>query len=117
MVSAILAILFYFGFAIFVTVGQHKPLIMFASIFFTASFLVVLGSMLAVSILGIQGKTQTAREADIPEQPGITHAPKDLRTAPADPTEELLKWKKLLDAGAISQDDYDKKKEDILSRY
>ena len=116
MVSAILSILFYFGFAIVVTAAQRKPLVLLTSLCFTSSFLVVLASMLAVSILGIRGKTQDALTDEVPEQPGLTHTPKDLRLAKEDPAQELLKWKELLDKGAITQDDYDKKKDEILNR-
>ena len=51
-----------------------------------------------------------------PQQMPATGTPVDAQQTPAgqDPTEKLLQMKKLLDAGAISQEEYDKVKAEVL---
>ena len=48
------------------------------------------------------------------QAPAQTEAPAQAAPASEDPTEKLLNAKKLLDAGAISQEDYDKLKAQLL---
>ena len=123
MVAAILGAAFYLVFSILVIINSHIPSVLVTGICFTTSFLVILGSMLAISLVGIkQGKEQAAatEAVAVEEKPAVAKVEpvKKVEEKPAevDVTEELLKWKKLLDAGAITQEDYDKKKADILNR-
>ena len=58
-----------------------------------------------------QGANMLGAVSNMPQQPAQPAQP----AAPAeDPTEKLLNAKKLLDAGAITQEDYDKIKAQVL---
>ena len=81
------------------------------SIFYGLSVLTIVGTSLAIAIIGIKKPEQEPEE-----QPGLTHTPKSLRLSKEDPIEEIKKWKELLDSGALTQEEFDAKKEEILNR-
>ena len=113
---AILAIFFYVGFFIFVVIDYmvgkvQTPYFIPYSIFYGVSVLTIVGTSLAIAIIGIKKPEQEPEE-----QPGLTHTPKSLRLSKEDPIEEIKKWKELLDSGALTQEEFDAKKEEILNR-
>lgn len=117
LVAAILAIVFFFGLFIFSLIdflvgSKDNSLYALYSVFFGLSVLVVVGSMLAVSIMGIQG----GEEDEVQEQPGLTHTPKSLKLSKDGGADELLKWKELYDKGALTEQEYQEKKDEILNR-
>lgn len=66
------------------------------------------------NMMGAATQAQAAQPMAAPAAPGMP-APVTPEAAPAeDPTEKLLNMKKLLDAGAITQEEYDKVKNQVL---
>lgn len=57
-----------------------------------------------------QGQMYQQAAPGVPQTPPAAPAP----AAPADPTEKLIQMKKLLDAGVLSQEEFDKAKRDLL---
>lgn len=114
--SSILAVFFYIGFFIFIcidfTMGSNIDYnyILF-SVFYGFAILTIIGATLAVAILGIKQKDEEPEEL-----PGLTHTPKNLKLAKDDPVEEIKRWKELLDAGALTQEEFDAKKAEILNK-
>ena len=70
------------------------------------------GMMGAMQQPNTQSTYQPAFTQQQPVQP--EQAPAQAAPSSEDPTEKLLNAKKLLDAGAISQEDYDKLKAQLL---
>ena len=64
-----------------------------------------------------QAQQQAAAEASMeqaPPPPPMAPEPAPVAEAPADPYAELVKLKELVDAGVLTQDDFDAKKAQIL---
>ena len=117
--SAILAAFFYivFFFIIIIdfSVGANvNGWFVAFSVFFGLAILMIIGTDLAIAILGI--KKSDVKADDEEELPGLTHTPKDLRLAKEDPVEEIKRWKQLLDCGALTQAEFEDKKNEILNR-
>ena len=62
---------------------------------------------------GMMGAMQQPNTASS-YQPNFGGQAQDQGQATVDPTQKLMEMKKLLDAGAITQEDYDKVKKDLL---
>lgn len=114
--AGLLSAFFYIGFFIFVLCGfmiaGREPFYAIFSIFFGLSTLTIIGTTLAIAVRGIKKNDEPEEE----EQPGLTHTPKSLRLAKDDPIAEIKKWKELLDCGALTQEEFDDKKAEILAR-
>ena len=114
--SSILAVFFYVGFFLFVLIdfmagGNVDVNFIVFSIMYGIAVLTVVASTLAVAILGIKQK-----DLEPDELPGLTHTPKDLKLAKDDPVEEIKRWKELLDNGALTQEEFEEKKAEILKK-
>ena len=114
--SSILAVFFYVGFCFFVLIdfmagGNVDVNFIVFSIMYGIAVLTVVASTLAVAILGIQQK-----DPEPDELPGLTHTPKNLKLAKDDPVEEIKRWKELLDNGALTQEEFEEKKAEILKK-
>jgi membrane protease subunit (stomatin/prohibitin family) len=70
----------------------------------------IVGAAMTASMVSGARKNRAERKAieSMNDQQG------QQQQAAVDPTEELAKYKKLLDSGAITQEEYDKKKAELL---
>ena len=121
LVSSILAIFFYLGFVVsiiyaYALVGKteaNKGLFLVFCILYSLSIFAIIADLLVISLLGFKGELPEEKEEELP---GLTHTPKHLKLSKDDPVEEIQRWKKLLDSGAITQEEYDAKKAEILGK-
>ena len=74
------------------------------------------GLGLGTGIAAAKAIADSFSQPSAPAQPAPSKAQPETAAAPADPVEALSTLKRLLDAGLVSQEEYDTKKAEILSR-